>query len=906
MADRSIVVRLRAETNDFKREMGKATSSLDEMVKKSGDSSGAANTTMGRLVQSARLQSDAWTTVGATIGGAGAALTALNLSVAKTGADYNTLQQTSRAALTTLLGGAQQANAQMDKLDAFARTSPFSKQTFITAQQQMLAFGIEAEKVIPYLDGINEAVAAAGGSSQMLGEVAFVMAQISAAGKITATDLMQLGQRGVNAAELIGSEMGKTGAEIKAMITKGTLGADQALDALAAGMKKKFDGASANVKNTMGGALDRLSAAWRDFSASMMSTAVDPNGGGWLVDLTNNAASAIRMLDSLPQPIKNVTGLLSALTGAAALAGGGFIALAPQVVAARDAWKTLEEASPRLTGALSGIGKAAGVATAALAALQIAKGISDMFREAAPAADAYTAAIERVAAGTGNLESLFAGTFEGSLIRAPMSNIAEAMKAYDRGVNDIIGRFTGLHDEADVVIDRFKRLDAALASASPEKAAAAYRDLRKAQEEAGWSSEKLNSLLPAYIGKLDTAAAAAGRAELSHEELAEIASGNLPEGLVMTSKGLMDVTQAAQSGADGQSMFADWLERSNARAKEQVNILMEARQEINSFYDGVINATRAEMSLEQSFDKATESINKNGRTLDISTEKGRNNKDALISIAEAAYKNAEAMAKNGASTEEIIAKTQRARDEFIKSARAMGASSEEANNLANELGLIPGDVATRVELPGINTAQYDTERFKALLNSLPAWIRPLIKVEADLDGYYRADKVLNSINGKVVTATVAIKQYGQAAIATGGLVGDVAHFASGGIVRRRFDSGGIVHGPGTPTSDDVPAMLSRSEFVQRAAAVEYYGAPLMYALNSKRIPREYFKPLGFAQGGSLSAAPQGGSMLPMPMDTSAITDAVRDGLAGVQIVIDGRVIDARLEAAGSRIRRGLR
>src|SRR5690606_8708686 len=145
----------------------------------------------------------------------GGAMTALTLAVAKTGIEYNTLQQTSRAALTTLLGSAEAANAQMDKLDAFARTSPFSKSTFITAQQQMLAFGVESKKVIPYLDAIQDAVAAAGGGNQELSEIAFIMEQISSAGKITAQDLLQFGQRGVNAAEIIGSQMGKTGAQIR-------------------------------------------------------------------------------------------------------------------------------------------------------------------------------------------------------------------------------------------------------------------------------------------------------------------------------------------------------------------------------------------------------------------------------------------------------------------------------------------------------------------------------------------------------------------------------------------------------------------------------------------------------------------------------------------------------------------
>src|SRR5690606_24150495 len=54
------------------------------------------------------------------------AVTGLGLAALKVGLDYNRMQQSSRAALSTLLGGAEAANAQMDKLDDFARNSPFA------------------------------------------------------------------------------------------------------------------------------------------------------------------------------------------------------------------------------------------------------------------------------------------------------------------------------------------------------------------------------------------------------------------------------------------------------------------------------------------------------------------------------------------------------------------------------------------------------------------------------------------------------------------------------------------------------------------------------------------------------------------------------------------------------------
>lgn len=90
------------------------------------------------------------------------AVGALGIAALKVGVDYNRMQQSSRAALKTLLGSAEAANAQMDKLDDFARNSPFSKAVFIQAQQQLLGFGVAANDVIPALDAIQNAVASMG------------------------------------------------------------------------------------------------------------------------------------------------------------------------------------------------------------------------------------------------------------------------------------------------------------------------------------------------------------------------------------------------------------------------------------------------------------------------------------------------------------------------------------------------------------------------------------------------------------------------------------------------------------------------------------------------------------------------------------------------------------------------
>lgn len=56
MAERSISVKLKAEVSDFTREIARGATSLDQLAKKAGETSGAATTSLGKLAQSARLQ----------------------------------------------------------------------------------------------------------------------------------------------------------------------------------------------------------------------------------------------------------------------------------------------------------------------------------------------------------------------------------------------------------------------------------------------------------------------------------------------------------------------------------------------------------------------------------------------------------------------------------------------------------------------------------------------------------------------------------------------------------------------------------------------------------------------------------------------------------------------------------
>ena len=80
---------------------------------------------------------------------------------------------------------------------------------------------------------------------------------------------------------------------------------------------------------------------------------------------------------------------------------------------------------------------------------------------------------------------------------------------------------------------------------------------------------------------------------------------------------------------------------------------------------------------------------------------------------------------------------------------------------------------------------------------------------------------------------------------------NAAAFAAGGAVGlfRRYS--GKIAGHDAAGRDDVPALLSRGEFIQNVRAVDYYGAKFFARLNARAIPKE--KLARFASGGLVLA-----------------------------------------------------
>ncbi|MCG7285354.1 phage tail tape measure protein [Cellulomonas sp. ACRRI] len=252
---------------------------------------------------------------------------------------------------------------------------------------------------------------------------------------------------------------------------------------------------------------------------------------------------------------------------------------------------------------------------------------------------------------------------------------------------------------------------------------------------------------------------------------------------------LLQAASGANEAAPAQQAYNDAMADGGASATQYADALEEAIEAQREQTDALLTARDAQRGFEAAIDDASAALTENGATLDITTEKGRENQAALDAIAESGIKATDAMRENGATQGELQGQMQTTRDRFIAAAQAFGMSADEAAALADQMNLIPDAVTPTVALNDQASAGLDNIWTK--ITRLP-------------------DRTV-TVNLKTNETTVST--------GVGNMVGKA--------------SGGAVFGPGTGTSDSIPARLSNGEHVLTASDVRKMGGhAAVYAMRA--------------------------------------------------------------------------
>lgn len=294
-----------------------------------------------------------------------------------------------------------------------------------------------------------------------------------------------------------------------------------------------------------------------------------------------------------------------------------------------------------------------------------------------------------------------------------------------------------------------------------------------------------------------------------------IAAGNANYEIGSLSRSLEDGRKQLENTKAASEETEGGLGAVAAAAKAAQKSVQDLAAELRGFGDTQLNVNDATRQVEQSLDDLTAKLAENGATLDVGTEAGRENGEAVDAIARSYRELAASTIENTGVAADSIPVIQAGRDAVIASRVAAGEAQLAAEQYADSLGLIPGDIATRIKA---DTAQ----------------------ATRDIDNF------IDGQSGRTIYLT-ALTSYAYDSGSVGTIPQPKVGRARGGIL------------PGAPSAvDNMRIAAASGEFVVNAAATER-NRSVLEALNAGVQPQYVASQVQYAPAGVQQAplAPSG-------------------------------------------------
>lgn len=649
--------------------------------------------------------------------------------------------------------------------------------------------------------------------------------------------------------------------------------------------------AAARTDNLQGD-LEKLSG-----SVETLLTNLGEGGQGPLRSLVQTLDTLVEAFSGLPEPVQQWLVLGSSAIGIGAALHKSMGPLSDSTSAAARSFSLFADPWQRLTGLAGGV-------QTAFHQIQLSMMTASQQMDAVGTASSKTelrlGALKSVGGG---LLSLLGGPWgialsvAGGLLlgfakdaqeaKAKTEEFANAIESGDdileKLIRDISSGDDGTWGFWDKATTGFNSLGEALdkAGVSYSTFAEAVDGSKDAQEEfeqqlmdSGLDGIQLDAIRSAYDELSGQVSNAKDQVQKTNEEVAKVqgtsedaaaATGELGDEMSDTADSTQDYADALDDLID--NLFA--LEQSHLSADQSVVALNQEILDLNE----TVSANRAVLDA-------------NGNALAGYEEKAYGTQDSLYSLASQAQDTATKILEEGQATGDMAAATEQARgvleqarQAFINNAVASGMSQEAAAALADQLGLtggkadelassinnIPNSKTVSVSTPGLSDAIVSAMTLKEKLDALQSKTITITQVmRTELQAATGAPSTVNTVG----PLKDGYKE------ADGGLIG----YATGGLLSLANGDGytGLINGWGGKKADVMPIMASRGEFMQQAAAVDYYGVDIMKAMNERQIPREWLA--GPQQVVAVSAPEVKSSSTTVVVDNQAVVDAIRQAV----------------------------
>lgn len=748
-------------------------------------------------------------------------------------------------AFQTMLKSAEAGTQMLRDLQQFAAETPFDVPSVVSAGQQLMAFGFKAEEIIPMLTNLGDAASGLGLGTEGVSRLAYALGQMQTSGKLNAQDMMQLTSAGISAWDMLAQAAGKTVAEMKDLCSKGAIDSKAAVQTIIAGMNDQFGGMMAKTSDEVAGLLANIKETAGNTSAAVGKYLTEAfNIKGILKDVSDRLGEFQQKMQTATEQGKSMGDVIKECVPAPVIAVIGAFA-AVLVVVSVAAVATL--------GAVLGL--SAGIVAAGAA---IGAAIALIITYWDDLANAVKAAVQGildtvVIIGTAVTEVIL------GVVRWILDTIGDMWADITGDHNNWFNDFADmLGDAMDAVedfarkaIEWFNKVFAAKQRATATESSAddghggaggSYGDDSSAEKP---KKRPVIPQRPLIIPSRDTNV---GRTSGSRENLAL--------------KALQDENRINQERRKIENEYVrlklkkekDLFEAQNAIAKKygtdaqkyqiqlkeiEFNKKQELQEEELAYTEQMLAAENAlkEAQLRGASQKELEMLREKlallNKTHQYTIDNINQTAAANANSAQTDYYNKEAEWQARHDTSSTVDKwsMDAERDFETGKAKADKATTyEEKVRLMNE-ALQKYDE----EQQKINTIskiqQTSNQLAKDFSGAITDWIT----------GAQSFGDAMKNILQQLIAQLIQAAIYATiVAACTGGGGGFATRWSK--AFGKGLATGGSVDGPGTGTSDSIPAMLSNGEYVLNAQAVDRLGVPFLNGLNTGRLR-------GFASGG---------------------------------------------------------
>lgn len=235
------------------------------------------------------------------------ALAGLTEEVLRTGVELNNATAQANLFFNAFTGSADKAKAILEEINKTAESNPlFSKEVQLAGARQLAASGESLSKIPTTLNAVSKAIGAVGGSAGQVQQVISVLSRVNTVGLLSTRQFVALKNSGIDAASVIGKQLGITADQVQNKLKQGFLTGRQAADALVAGLQAQFGGLDETIGKTLPQATGLFRNSLAELGGVLTKAFVSPTGGGAAVNLFNSLAAAITHLKDVAGPLSNL------------------------------------------------------------------------------------------------------------------------------------------------------------------------------------------------------------------------------------------------------------------------------------------------------------------------------------------------------------------------------------------------------------------------------------------------------------------------------------------------------------------------------------------------------------------------------------------------------------------------